>query len=357
MVTISLCMIVKNEGKVLGRCLESVKGIVDEIVVVDTGSTDGTKAVAECYTDRIYDYPWQDDFAAARNFAFSKGTMEMLLWLDGDDVLQPKDREGLLDLKRTMPADVDVVMMKYHVSFDADGTPTFSYYRERLIRNAGKPLWQGAVHEVIAPFGKVVWSDVAVSHKKEGHGDPDRNLRIYESQVAQGVVLEPRARFYYARELYYHEQYQAAAGELRTFLDNGGGWVENEIEACRFLAYCKYNLNDPEGALHALLESFLYDDPRAETCCDLGRHFFDRENWHRAAFWYELALSRELDDRNGAFVQPDCYGYLPCIQLCVCYDRMAQREKAIAYNLRAGRYKPGDRAYQHNLAYFAEEGE
>lgn len=215
-------------------------------------------------------------------------------------------------------------------------------------------MWVGAVHEVIPPFGQVVWSDVAVTHKKEGAGDPDRNLRIFEARRAAGLQPEPRERFYYARELYYHGRYEAAERELRTFLDEGGGWVENEIEACRFLAYCAYQMGKQDEALQALLESFRFDDPRAETCCDLGKHFLDRGEYRRAAFWYELALTREREDRSGAFVQPDCYGYLPCIQLCVCYDRLGRRELAEAYNLRAGQYKPEDPAYQHNLIYFAE---
>lgn len=96
-------------------------------------------------------------------------------------------------------------------------------------------MWVGAVHEVIPPFGQVVWSDVAVTHKKEGAGDPDRNLRIFEARRAAGLHPEPRERFYYARELYYHGRYEAAERELRTFLDEGGGWVENEIEACPVL--------------------------------------------------------------------------------------------------------------------------
>ena len=72
MVSISLCMIVKNEEQVLARCLDSVRGLMDEIIIVDTGSTDQTKAIAAKYTDKIYDFEWISDFAAARNFAFSK---------------------------------------------------------------------------------------------------------------------------------------------------------------------------------------------------------------------------------------------------------------------------------------------
>ena len=73
MSTISLCMIVKNEEDVLARCLESVRDLVDEIVLVDTGSTDATKAIAARYTGRIFDFPWRDDFATAPNFSRSAG--------------------------------------------------------------------------------------------------------------------------------------------------------------------------------------------------------------------------------------------------------------------------------------------
>ena len=82
MVKVSLCMIVRNEEKVLERCLKSVADIVDEIIIVDTGSIDRTKEIAADYTDKIYDFLWCDDFSAARNFAFSKGTGEYFLWMD-----------------------------------------------------------------------------------------------------------------------------------------------------------------------------------------------------------------------------------------------------------------------------------
>ena len=68
MATISLCMIVKNEEAVLGRCLDSAAGLVDEIVVVDTGSTDATREIATRYADRVCEFAWIDDFAAERNF-------------------------------------------------------------------------------------------------------------------------------------------------------------------------------------------------------------------------------------------------------------------------------------------------
>ena len=70
MVTFSLCMIVKNEERVLERCLNSIADLMDEIIIVDTGSTDRTKEIASNYTDKIYDFEWVNDFSKARNFSF-----------------------------------------------------------------------------------------------------------------------------------------------------------------------------------------------------------------------------------------------------------------------------------------------
>ena len=75
-ITISLCMIVKDEEQTISTCLESVKSVVDEIIIVDTGSTDGTKEIVKKYDAKVYDFQWIEDFSAARNFAFSKATKE-----------------------------------------------------------------------------------------------------------------------------------------------------------------------------------------------------------------------------------------------------------------------------------------
>ena len=76
MITISLCMIVKNEEKHLARCLDHIANLVDEIIIVDTGSTDQTLEIASKYTSKIYTHPWIDDFSDARNYAFSKASMD-----------------------------------------------------------------------------------------------------------------------------------------------------------------------------------------------------------------------------------------------------------------------------------------
>lgn len=354
--TISLCMIVKNEEEVLARCLDSVKDVADEIVIVDTGSSDSTKGIAARYTDKVFDYPWNDDFAAARNESFGHATGDFILWLDADDVLRDDDLEKWRMLKATLDRTVDVVMAPYHVSFDRNDEPTFTYYRERVVRNGCGFSWEGRVHEAITPRGNIRYTDAAVCHRKLRPGDPDRNLRIFERMQAEGQPLDDRQQYYYARELYDHARYAEAAALLSSWLERGTGWVENLIGGSQILAYCHYRLGEEHKALLALLGSLAFDTPRAEICCDIGRHFFDRQQYERAIYWYETARTRKPDPRSGAFVLPECYGYLPCIQLCVCYDRLGQGDKAAEYNEQAAFWKPGDEAVEANRAYFRSKG-
>lgn len=357
MATISLCMIIRNEEAVLARCLHSAAPIVDEIILIDTGSTDRTKEIARQFTSKVYDFLWQDDFSAARNMSFSKASMEYCLWLDADDIIPEPELDKWLSLKRNLDSEEkpspDVIMAPYHAAFDPEtGSPVFTYYRERLLRRAAGFQWKGRVHEVIVPSGHILYSDAVVEHRKEGTGDRNRNLRIYQRQIAEGEVLEPRHMFYYARELLDHGQYQEAQKEFQRFLREDGGWIENRLDACRLLADCLYAQGKEEEALAALLWGLSYDEPRAELCCALGKHFFDRMRWRESSYWYHQALKAPRKDTSGAFIQQDCYEFLPCIQLCVCYDRLGNKTKAEEYNERAGKIKPASEAYLYNRAYF-----
>ncbi len=352
MVSVSLCMIVKNEEAVLGRCLDSVAGLVDEIIVVDTGSTDQTREIDSRFTSKIFDFPWRDDFSAARNESFSHASMDYCMWLDADDVLLEADQTAFRKLKETLDPAVAVVMSPYHTGFDEKGRVTFSYYRERLIKNRAGMRWGGAVHEAVTPIGKVLYADFAVTHRKTRPSDPDRNLRIYQAQLAAGAELDPRQQFYYGRELYYHQQWKEALAVFEQFLADGRGWIENNIDACCHCAYCHDKLGHSNAALTALFRTFAYDRPRAEVCCEIGLWFFQRERFRQAAYWYALALTCARNDRRGGFVSLDCYGYLPCIQLCVCYSRLGDQERAETFNELAASYKPDSPAVLHNRSIF-----
>lgn len=352
MPTISLCMIVKNEEMNIARCLDSVAELVEEIIIVDTGSTDRTVEIVSGYTSQVYLYQWKDDFSDARNYSFSKASMDYCMWMDADDVLEEAEKDKFLQLKQSLSSDTDIVMMKYNTAFDEAGKPSFSYFRERWIRNCERYRWIGAVHEVIPPNGKVLYSDIAVSHKKINAGDPDRNLRIYRKMIADGKILEPRQQYYYGRELYYHGQYEEAVSVLEQFLLSADGWIENKIEACSICANCYYRLGQEQSALTTLLRSMSFDLPRAELCCEIGKYFLEHGNYHNAVYWYETALNVPQNKYSDGFILPDCHDYIPLLQLCVCYDKLGDQQKAKEYNERAGAYKPYSKAYLYNKQYF-----
>ncbi len=351
MVTISLCMIVKNEEAVLERCLSSARELADEIIVIDTGSEDRTREIAGKFTSLVSGFPWEDDFAAARNASFEKAKMQYCMWLDADDVILEDDKKRFLEMKQTMTGEEDMVMLPYHTAFDDAGNPVFWYYRERLIKNSPRFRWKGEIHEAITPSGTVIYGEAAVTHQKIKSGDPLRNLRILEKKRDAGKLLEPRQIFYYGQELYFNGRYEEAIAVLEEFLEKDG-WIENKLEACKTLAICYRKQGREDQEAEALMRSLLLDVPRAEICCQIGEHFLNKGKYAQAAFWYETARTREMNARTGGFVQAECYGYLPNIQLAVCYDRMGMYRLASECNERAGVFKPNSDAVAYNRVYF-----
>lgn len=352
MKTISLCMIVKNEEAQLARCLSSVRGIADEILITDTGSTDATKEIARQFTDKVFDFPWEDDFSKARNASFAHASMEYILWLDADDVLLEDDRKKLKALKESLDGTVDAVMMQYHTGFDAAGNVTFRYYRERLVKRARHFVWKEPVHEYLEVYGKVIQSAIAVTHQKLKSAVPGRNLAIYERILAEGGALSPRGLYYYARELKDSRQYEKSAHFFEQFFDGGKGWVEDQITACESLAVCYAQMGQREKQLQALTRSFVYDTPRAELCCALGYAWKAAGDYQKAAFWFRLALTLQKPKNCWGFLREDCWGYIPCMELTVCYDQLGMPDTAEQCNELAAQFKPDDAAVQYNRTYF-----
>ena len=302
MISLSLCMIVKNEEAVLERILKPVSQVMDAILIADTGSSDRTKEIAEQYTSQVFDFPWCDDFSAPRNFLLEKVSTDYWMWLDADDVLDEENLERLKSLKEALDPGTDVVMMEYAAGFDQSGRTTFSYFRERIMKTSRNFRWNGAVHETVIPEGNIIYSDVVIRHRKCGKGDPDRNLRIYEKMLAGGEKLEPRHQLYYGRELYYHQRYPETEAVLVEFLKNPSGWLENKIDACFVLGQCYRKMGEKKSALEAFLYSLTMDVPRAEICCEVGKIFLERELPRQAAYWYGQALTVPSDKKRVDFL-------------------------------------------------------
>ena len=340
-------MIVKNEEAVLERCLKSIKNFVDEIIVVDTGSTDNTKKIAKKFTNKIFDFVWCDDFSSARNFAAQKANCEYIIWLDADDVVPQKTLKQLINLKPKLSA--DVYMLKYDIAF-LNGKPTFSYYRERIIKNCKNCVWQGAVHECIVPFGIVEYIDMGIWHKKEKQEISSRNLQIYKKLSTQRV-LSSREQYYYGRELFDHKKYVQCINVLTKFIKNNDAWVENVIDACVLVSECYQAKSDSANQFKWLIKTFLFDTPRANICCKLGDFFLLQKKYDTAIFWFKTATNLKDVSLKGAFVEPTYYCYYPNLQLCYIYSLLGDNANAQKFNELAGRQFKGAE-YLHNKKYF-----
>ena len=350
MITISLCMIVKNEQSVLARCLDSIKEAVNEIIIVDTGSADNTKKIVGKYTDKIYDFEWIDDFSAARNFAFSKAEMDYQMWLDADDVVPAEELKKILQLKHSLDPNVDIVTMQYLTHFDADGNPIFTSTRERLLKREKGYLWQDPVHECIPLTGNIYYSDIQIHHRNNKAGTSTRNLNIYKKLADTGKALTPRQLYYYARELKDHGLWEESAQQFEKFLDTGQGWFEDNIACCYNLSVCYRQLNRREKILPVLLKSFTFDAPRAEICTQIGYYYKEQRNFATALKWFRVALSLGKPESIG-FILPDCWGYIPSIECCVCCCELGDFTKAKVFNELAATYKPGSKAVEINKLY------
>lgn len=349
--TLGLCMIVKNEEEVLARCLDSVQGLTDEIVIVDTGSQDATIQTAKRYTDLVYPYRWNFDFAAARNYAFSLASADYILWLDADDVLLEKDRNALLALKKKLDGSVNAYFLRYDAAFDEDGNAVMYFFRERIVKRECGFVWQGRVHETLCVAPPVrCEAGIAVTHKRGARKERGRNLFIFARMFADGTMPDDRQKYYFARELCDNGLYDTAAAAFESFL-RSGGWAEDKAEACRALAHCYKMKGEPQKQLSALMRSFDYAPPRPEICCDLGDLYREAHDYSKAVFWYKLALNEKTQAGNG-FICPDCGGLIPCLWLCVCFDKLGDYSRAKHYNDLAGKIRPQDKSYLHNKAYF-----
>lgn len=354
MVNISLCMIVKNEEKVLERCLHSVKDLVDEIIIVDTGSTDRTKEIAKQFTNEIFDFQWIDDFSAARNFAFKQATKDYIFWLDADDILLEEDQTKFQKLKENLSPDVDAVSMFYHIAFDEFHNPTFSFRRNRLVRRDKNFVWKGVVHEFLDVSGNIFESDIAITHRKVKESRrSDQNLKIYEKQLAQGKVFTSREQFYYSNELKDNGKYEEAIENYEKFLQMKDGWVEDKIRACVNMAECFRKIGNLEKEIDALVKSIMYDVPRPEVSCRLGDLYQGREMYDKAILWYQLALMVDVTKIPG-FVQQSYSTWYPYMQLCVCHWKKGDVLLAADYNEKAKQFRPKDPVILQNEKFFQQ---
>ena len=345
----SLCMIVKNEESVLGRCLDSVRDLMDEIIIVDTGSTDRTVTVAGWYTEKVFAYPWDEDFAAARNYSFEQATMPYVIWMDADELLAAPESEKLALLKQQLAQEqegVEVIWMGTRLFYQPSHTasavvPVYSERCPRLVRR-GHFRWQGRVHEELnIGVGPALNTDIYIDHRPSA-AHTERNLQILKRWIAEEGKAEGRLVLHYANECFNAHQYQAAAASYEQLLREPSGFKEERITVCLRLSECYRELEEAELRLNSLFRSFSYGLPQADVCCSIAGFFEERKEWDSAIYWYLQAIAQQTMGAGDRSVSHAWYTWLPHTLVSRCFAAAGEWQQAYQHNEQALAYLPGN---------------
>lgn len=288
MISISLCMIVKNEEKILARCLDSIHDLVEEIIIVDTGSTDRTKEIASTYTEKIYDFEWIDDFAAARNFSFQFATKDYIYVADADEVIDEENRKRFLRLKEVLLPEIDIVQMKYCNQLQYGTAYNFDEeYRPKLYKRQREFLWTEPVHEMVRLDPVVYDSDIEILHMPENNHS-GRDFAVFQKQIKKGVRLSKRLHHMYAMELYISGSDDDFL-EAEAFFADSANDCERSLDEVKEAACVVARAARLRDDSHMLLKMSLKDiasEGSAEMCCELGEYFWQHGEIEEAKMWF-----------------------------------------------------------------------
>lgn len=337
--SVSLCLIVKNEEANLADCLASVGELASEIVVVDTGSSDRTKEIAAQHGAKVFDFPWVDSFAAARNESLRHATGEWIFWMDADDRLDGENRQKLRSLLQHLPATNVAFSMKCLCLPDpVTGTPTMVDH-VRLFRNHPEIRWKYRVHEQILPAirrtgGEVRFADVIIQHT--GYQDRalrgrklERDLRLLKMEN-QEQPDDPFTLFNLGSVCQEQGRLAEALAALRRSLalSQPADSIVRKLYA--LIAQCHRQLGQPAEALAA---------------CQGGRRFYPDDVellFHESqvrreqgdAMGAEACLIRLLERREGAHfasIDVGLAGYKARHNLAVLCQEQGRQEEAEAH--------------------------
>lgn len=248
---LSVSMIVKNEETCLEACLRSVVSN-DELVVVDTGSTDRTEEIASMFAARRYKFPWVDDFAAARNYSLQQCTGDWVLVIDADEELELGGIEKIraaIERTEAMPGNLRTVGVRCESKRGSE-----VHMAPRVFKRCPEVFWKGAIHNYLS-VAEDNPSDITIRYGySEAHAkDPDRAFRIL-SKVMRENPNAVREAYYLAREYWYRKEYAAAAWLYADYLKRAT-WAPEMADAWLMVARCLWALRQGEQARDACLQA------------------------------------------------------------------------------------------------------
>ncbi len=240
---LSLCMIVRNEEETLPRCLKSVLSLVDEIVIVDTGSTDSTLSAAKKFGAKTYEYTWNDSFSNARNYCLDRATGDWILVLDADEILVYDSADQfklLIDCNKSEAYFIRVVSL-LEASY---GIETSEDLMLRLFRNRPEYRFSGAIHEQVYPSvinharadsvkkaPLTIYHDGYLSEIIQKKNKTSRNLRVIKKTLGQNP-RDPFLLYSLGCEYFLSEKYEEALETFQQalpFISTGIGYTPDMV--------------------------------------------------------------------------------------------------------------------------------
>jgi glycosyltransferase involved in cell wall biosynthesis len=356
-VNISAALIVKNEERTLGRCLDSIAGCVDEIVIVDTGSEDRTREVARQYTGKLFEFPWRKDFAAARQFSFDHATGDWVFWLDADDVVLHADqiRENI---HKAAP-DIGGFRWKYLVGQDEHGNSTGELWRERCVRNDGLFRWVGRVHEVLVPSRRVNmgWNtDTVVVHRRDAErrtGDPYRNLDILKDQYRRARLRElPRLLLCLGNEYADLGQTDQALAFLERYVRMSTWDEEKYLAQLRIAALLRSQLKYA-AALDAATTALAICPRWPQAYFSLAETSYYLRDWPQVVHWAERGMEETMP-QTVCVIDPMDYRYRWIIFYTNALYHLDRMKEVLHWTDAALAICPSDPLHRTNRPFFAE---
>lgn len=304
---ISLCMIAKDEEAFLEECLKSVQGLVDEIVLVDTGSIDRTVEIARRYGAKVVHYAWRDDFSDARNVSLQHATGDWILWLDADERLD-KGSAGAIRNAIQDPQFAGYLVEIHNEVGDAQSASTFVHRACRLFRHLPVTRFEGRIHEQVVPSLERNGYEVAflkgvrilhVGYRQDIVADRrkhERTIRMLREEVQRNPD-DLFQRFNLGNAYYVAGRYAEAVNELEPIVDHIEPYADHAAIAYVLLANALYALGRVEQVLqvHERARKRGIDHPGLDFAD--GYAYLSLRHYEQSLQAFQKAISARDDER------------------------------------------------------------
>ena len=361
--SISLCMIVKNEEKFLGQCLESVKNVVDEMIIVDTGSTDRTVEIAENFGAKVYHHAWRNDFSEARNYGLQFATGDWILQLDADEALESDD----IELVRAAVKSDQYSAVYVAIYSTISGKPSKHYF-PRIFRR-GKAHFHGIVHNQLIVDGTLLHSEIRVYHYGYDLSREEMLAKYERSEklLLRQIEADPDDLFAWHNLIRIHRnqfKYDQALEESERVLHRLGSQKDRPayLEILYDAADCAGILGDFKRAEQFCLAALEIKPDYIDAIYVLGSVYKARGDYFKALKKYSIFLNmlEKMNERPDIENVKLCtFGNkVPALQnMAACFMNLNKKEKAIEYLEESLRFDPDSVITQLSLArlYFETE--